>query len=116
MNFFLDENFPKKAEEFLHSLGHKTFSIQTKTLEGMDDMSIFQLAQKEKAIFLTTDKDFFHTIPFLINKHYGIIVIALSLPNRSRILEKLKWAVENLELNNFSNKVVLLRDKTYTVR
>ena len=116
MNFFLDENFPKSAESYLQSLGHKTFSTRSTNLEGIDDHSIFQIAQEKDAIFLTTDKDFFHTVPFQFNIHSGIIVIALRLPDRKSILEKLKWAIENLEIEKFSNKVVLLRDNTYTVR
>jgi len=36
-------------------------------------------------VFLTTDRDFFHTIPHIHDKHAGIIVIALRQPNRSTI-------------------------------
>ena len=51
MNFFLDENFPKSAEDYLISLGHKTFNIRSTHLEGIDDNSIFKLAQEKNAIF-----------------------------------------------------------------
>jgi hypothetical protein len=30
-------------------------------------------------------------------------------------MEKLKWAIDNLDLSNFSNKILLLRDKQYTI-
>lgn len=115
MNFFLDENFPKSAEQILQELGHKTFLLE-KHQVGIDDMSIFRLAQEKQAIFLTTDKDFFHTIPFQFKIHYGIIIIALKLPNRKNILEKLEWAINNFDLNNFKDKVILLRDSSYNKR
>lgn len=116
MIFFLDENFPKSAEDYLQPLGHQTFSTRSTDLEGIDDISIFTLALEKNAIFLTTDKDFFHTIPLQFKDHKGIIEIALKLPNRKSILEKLKWAMENLDMKIFSNKVILLHNSSYTIR
>ena len=116
MNFFLDENFPKSAEDYLITLGHQTFNIRSTQLEGIDDNTIFKLAQEKEAIFLTTDKDFFHTVPLQFASHKGIIIVNLRLPNRKSILEKLMWAIENFELANFDNKVALLRDNSFTLR
>ncbi len=48
MNFFLDENFPKSAEDYLQLLGHQTFSTRSTDLEGIDDISIFTLAIEKK--------------------------------------------------------------------
>ena len=116
MNFFLDENFPKIAVNYLKDSGHNVIDIRSTDNEGLDDYSIFKLCQSYSAIFLTTNRDFFHTIPFLFPKHYGVIVIALSQPNRSTIFEKLKWVVEESNINNFSNKIILLRDESYSLR
>lgn len=115
MNFFLDENIPKSAGRYLESHGHSVYDIRTTTDEGAEDAVIFEMAQNEKAIFITTDRDFFHTIPYLFKSHFGVIVIALSQPNRNRILEKLKWAIDNLDLLNFSNKILLMRNNQYTI-
>jgi predicted nuclease of predicted toxin-antitoxin system len=115
MIFFLDENFPKSAGKYLLSLGHEIIDIRATSKEGLSDNKIFELAQNHKAIFLTTDRDFFHTIPHLFENHYGVIVIALRQPNRQSIINKLVWTIENLDLFNFSNKIVLLRDRHYTI-
>jgi len=115
MNFFLDENIPKSAGEYLLTIGHKVFDIRATVNEGLSDIKIFELAQNQKAILLTTDRDFFHTVPHLFENHCGVIVIALRQPNRQGILEKLIWAIENLELHNLANKVVLLRDRRYSI-
>ncbi len=80
MNFFLDENFPKPVTQILISKGHQVFDMRSTEFEGSGDTKIFELAQEKGAIFLTTDKDFFHTIPFLYEKHRGIIVISLRQP------------------------------------
>ncbi|MFO7890993.1 MAG: DUF5615 family PIN-like protein [bacterium] len=115
MNFFLDENFPKPATHILESRGHKVFDIRSSKHEGSDDLTIFKMAQVKKAIFLTTDKDFFHTIPYQFKKHYGIIVILLRQPNRRDIIDKLLFALNNLNLTNIESKIILLRDDDYSI-
>jgi hypothetical protein len=58
----------------------------------------------------TTDRDFFHTIPWLFAEHHGVIVIALKQPNRAAILLKLEWILEKLPPQSFRNRVFQLRD------
>lgn len=116
MKFFLDENFPKSSVDFLKKSGNKIIDIRGTEKEGLDDESIFDLAQKNSAIFLTTDKDFFHTIPFLFENHFGVVIITLSKPNRKNIEEKLVWFTENVDLSDISNKAIILRDDSYSIR
>lgn len=110
MNFLLDENFPKKAVDILKVYGHQTFDIRGTELEGCKDTVIFEKSQKEKAVFLTTDRDFFHTIPPLFKSHCGIVVIALSQPNAVKILEKLQIALKYMQNVEFNSKVLLFTD------
>jgi predicted nuclease of predicted toxin-antitoxin system len=60
---------------------HSVFDIRGTSDEGTEDVDIFQMVQEKESIFLTTDKDYFHTIPHLYESHYGVIVITLSLAN-----------------------------------
>ena len=85
MTFFLDENFPKAAIPLLVDLGHETIDIRGSTSEGCPDDAIFSQAQSAEAVFLTTDRDFFHTIPHLFESHAGVIVVALRQPSRRAI-------------------------------
>ena len=89
MKFFLDENFPKAAHPLLKNLGHEIFDLRGTSREGSADTKIFQEAQDCEAVFLTTDRDFFHTVPHLYPQHEGVVVIALRQPNRANILDKL---------------------------
>jgi predicted nuclease of predicted toxin-antitoxin system len=116
MKFFLDENFPKIAVKYLEKLGHETYDIRSTPKEGIDDDSIFSLAQEKSATFLTTDRDFFHTIPYKYSSHMGVIVISLRQPNRKRIMAKLTWIIEKSKIDNFINKIILLKDNSYTIR
>ena len=115
MNFFLDENFPKAATKILNDNGHTIFDIWNTKYEGADDSDIFRIAQEKKAIFLTTDKDFYHTIPSKYKKHYGIVIITLRHPNRDQIIQKMQYFLDNLELDSIKSKVFLFKDNNYSV-
>ena len=116
MKFFLDENFPKTAVKYLEKLGHETYDIRSTIKEGIDDNSIFALARKKSATFLTTDRDFFHTIPYNYSSHMGVIVISLRQPNRKRIMAKLIWIIEKSDIDTFKDKIILLKDNSYTLK
>jgi len=64
---------------------------------------------------LTTDRDFFHTIPPLFASHCGVIVIALRQPNRAAILSRLEWVLARVDEPFFANRAFQLRDKTWVV-
>ncbi len=113
MKFFLDENFPKAAAGMLESLGHVVFDLRGTEREGSPDADVFAEAQRLEAVFLTTDRDFFHTIPHLFPLHAGVIVIALRQPNRAAILEKLSWILDRLQPGEFANRTIQLRDRTW---
>lgn len=113
MKFFLDENFPRTAFDTLRRLGHEAVDVRGTQNEGADDTAIFDLAQEQKAIFLTTDRDFFHTVPHLYKQHFGIVVIALRQPNRHNILSRLEWFLDRFGEANLENRVFQLRDQTY---
>lgn len=116
MNFLLDENFPKSAEELLVKLGHRVIDIRGTELQGTDDAHLFDVAQEHRAILLTTDKDFYHTVPFRYAEHFGVVVVSLKQPNRAVILARLRWLVSQDLMDNLRNSVILLRDNTYRIR
>lgn len=113
MRFFLDENFPKAAHTLLMELGHQVFDLRGTPEQGLPDREIFLKAQHHGAVFLTTDRDFFHTIPHLYQTHSGIVVIALRQPSRQAILEKLSWILNRLQPHEFANRTIQLRDRTW---
>ena len=114
MTFLLDENFPKGAEAVLTSRGHEVIDFRCTAMQGMSDADVFKTAQAAKAVLLTTDRDFFHTIPHLFDTHSGVVVVALRQPNRRNILAKLEWILDRIEPADFPNRVFQLRDNTWT--
>ena len=116
MKFLLDENFPKSAEKLLIELGHQVIDIRGTELQGVDDFRLFEIAQENEAVLLTTDRDFYHTVPLNYSDHHGVSVIALKQPNREAILAKLRWIVVQDLMETIHNTIYLLRDETYRVR
>lgn len=114
MRFFLDENFPKSAHAFLGANGHEVFDVRGTPSEGADDALILAMAQAQEAVFLTTDLDFFHTVPWLTPVHHGVVVVALRKPNREAILSRLRWLFDRVDMasSTFRGNVFLLRDHT----
>lgn len=95
MKFLLDENFPKAACAILKSRGHQVIDI------------------RETEVLLTTDRDFYHTVPYLYPQNHGIVVVALHQPNRENIIKKLSWFLDHFGNMPLDNKVFELRDTTY---
>lgn len=109
MTFFVDENIPASSIALINESGHAVVDIRGTEKEGITDSEIFALAQHNKAIFITTDKDFYHTIHFQNKPHHGIIVINLSQPNSKSIKEKVEWVLKYLETISIDSKCLLLR-------
>ena len=116
MTFLLDENFPKSAVSMLNELGHEVLDVRGTSREGMNDTDLFEFAQANEAIFLTTDRDFYHTVPHQFSSHFGVVVVALRQPNRANIMEKVAWLLEQDALFPLTNCVLQLRDTTVTIR
>lgn len=62
-------------------------------------------------MLLTTDKDFFHTVPFRYPRHAGVIVVNLDRPNRPRILDRLRHGLALLAERPIRNHVLLILDR-----
>lgn len=115
MNFLLDENFPRAAYRLLEELGHGVIDLRDTNNCGRDDAWVFKLAQEHSAVLLSTDRDFFHTIPHTYQHHCGVIVIALKQPNRINILSRLRWFIERMEDTELCDKVYELRDNGFVL-
>lgn len=109
MKFLLDENFPLSAASAITSCGHEAIPFAEACSFGANDETVFAAAQKLGATILTSDRDFYHTIPLLHPTHAGIVVVALRQPNRAAIQARLNWFMENVEAP-LANRVFLLRD------
>ncbi len=110
MNFFLDENIPRAAVDELIGRGHRCSRALDHFPPGTPDEELFAKAQVLGAVFVTTDRDFFHTIPLLYAQHCGVIALTLRQPNRAALLSRLADAVNRLPVDGSFQRVWLLTD------
>ena len=115
MKFLLDENFPRSAACLIVSCGHEAVLFEAVCGYGADDEAVFSAAQRIGATILTSDRDFYHTMPLAHPLHAGIVVVALRQPNRLAIHARLKWFMEHVE-EPLTNRVFVLRDFSYRSR
>ena len=109
MNVLLDENFPASAASVVEAAGHSPISFAEVCEFGADDEAVFETAQSSNALILTSDRDFYHTIPLRHPHHAGIVVVALRQPNRAAILTRLEWFFATI-LPPYRDKVFIIRD------
>ena len=109
MRILLDENFPKSAVDVIEAAGHEVIPFVDVCEFGADDEVVFESAQNLGAVILTSDRDFYHTVPLIHPEHCGIVVVALRQPNRNAILMRLQWFFENFNCQ-MTNRVFILRD------
>ena len=71
MKILLDENFPRSAADVIASAGHESVSFPDVCEFGADDETVFNRAQELGAVILTSDRDFYHTMPLVHPEHCG---------------------------------------------
>jgi|GEM_PF-3423437 len=85
-------------------------------MEGSSDDELMELAVRENAIVLTTDRDFHHTVPLTHPQHPGVTVVALRRPNAVAILAALERILTELERADPSGRSYLIADGSVYVR
>jgi predicted nuclease of predicted toxin-antitoxin system len=110
MQFFLDENFPRTALTALESAGHTAAHTLQHFPPGTADDVLFAEAQRRNAIFVSTDRDFFHTVPLAFEHHAGAIVITLRKANRADLLRRLADALTLIGQRGLRDTVLLVTD------
>ena len=82
MKILVDENIPLATVRALRGQGHDVLDIRGTTDEGIPDYALWDMAQREERLLITTDKGFVHNREQL---HHGILIIRLRQPNRRKL-------------------------------
>ena len=112
MKIFADENIPLMTVEALRALGHDVLDIRGTVDEGMPDDNIWEKAQREKRMLITTDKGFADCRD---QQHCGILVIRLRQPNRHKIHKRVMQAMAQFKEEEWSELLVIMRDTAQSV-
>lgn len=107
MKIFVDENVPLMTVQELREDGHDVFDIRGTPDEGMEDKTLWEMTQREKRLFITTDKGF---AQYRNEKHHGILIIRLRQPNRKKIHQRVMHAIKQFKEKDWTGLLVVMRD------
>jgi predicted nuclease of predicted toxin-antitoxin system len=112
VKILVDENIPAMTVSELRRLGHDVLDVRGTQKEGASDSEVWNLAQKENRLLITTDKGF---AQIRQSEHEGILIIRLRQPNRHKIHQRVIQAIDHIPAADWAGKAVIMRDKTMIV-
>ena len=112
MKILVDENIPLMTVSQLQSLGHEVMDVRGTPGEGMSDSSLWEIAQQQQRLLVTTDKGFAAKRQ---EPHWGILIVHLRQPNRIRIHRRVMEATKRFGESEWRGLVVMMRDKVMSV-
>jgi predicted nuclease of predicted toxin-antitoxin system len=107
MNILVDENIPLMTVRALREAGHDVLDIRGTANQGMKDPPLWEMAQAEGRLLVTTDKGFTQRRR---ESHAGLLVVRLRQPNRQKIHERVMRAVEQFSESEWPGLTVVMRD------
>ncbi|MDO8436300.1 MAG: DUF5615 family PIN-like protein [bacterium] len=108
--FLADENIAPRVVDALRKEKFDVLSIYEEKLSGASDASILKLAQKEKRIILTHDKDFGNLIRQPHLPHSGVILLRLRDQSPQNVIIHLAPFLKEIKLNKIKNRLVVLQE------
>lgn len=112
MNILVDENIPYPTVKALREMGHDVLDIRGTKDEGMKDAPLWQLAQSDGRLLITTDKGF---TKYRHEMHHGVIVVRLKQPNRHKIHQRAMQAIAQFTPEEWSGLLVVMRDYAQSI-
>jgi predicted nuclease of predicted toxin-antitoxin system len=91
----------------LRSLGHDVLDIRGTNDQGVSDEILFEKAQREERLLITTDKGFAN---HRRESHFGILIVRLHQPNERKIHERVMGAFRQFANEDWKGLLVVMRD------
>ena len=113
MKIFVDENVPLTTVDELRSKGFDVTDIRGTPEQGITDAELWQRAQNEKRLLITTDKGF---SSHREENHYGILIIRLKQPTRLKIHQRVMQAISKYSEEQWPGLMVVMRDSVQISR
>ncbi|PIU43879.1 MAG: hypothetical protein COZ91_01035 [Candidatus Nealsonbacteria bacterium CG_4_8_14_3_um_filter_39_7] len=108
MKFLADENIAPRVVLVLRENGFNVTSICEEKFSGASDEKILKLAQKQKRIILTHDKDFGDLIHQPFQPPCGVILLRLRNQSPDSVINHLIPFLGKIGLEKIKNRLVIL--------
>ena len=112
MKICVDENITLITVAELRNLGHDVIDIRGTASQGIADDLLWELAQTEGRLLLSTDKGF---VRHRDESHHGILIVRLRQPNERKIHERVLKATAQFAEGEWVGMVVVMRDTVQSV-
>ena len=113
MQILVDENIPRPTVARLRELGHDVLDIRGTPREGMKDELLWELAQKEKRLLVSTDRRF---LRYWNVSHSGALVVLLSQAKLQTIHAKILHTLDQFTPEEWRELLVVVRDTFQSIR
>ncbi len=107
MNVLVDEHIPLMTVHELRAKQHNVRDIRGTPDQGMPDEALWEMAQRESRMLITTDKGL---TQYRAAQHHGVLIIRLRKPNRIRIHNRIMQAMTQFTEQDWKGLVVVMRD------
>ena len=115
MKFLADENIGLEVVSFLRSRHHNVSSVlEMEKLRGSSDDFLASLANREKRVILTLDKDFGELIFKKLRPAAGVVLLRLLNERQQSIIEVLEKLLKSK--TSFRGNFVVVSEDTVRIR
>lgn len=114
MKFLTDENIGINVVKFLRSRYNVLSVVEEQNLRGVEDNFLISLANKEKRIIITLDKDFGELVFQKLKKSFGIILLRLNNERENNVIKVLSQLLTLKQ--NFAGKFILVSEDNIRIR
>lgn len=112
MKICVDENIPLVTVTELKAQGHDILDIRGTLEQGLPDNLLWEKAQRENRLLITTDKGFTN---YRSETHYGILIVRLRQPNERKIHSRILQAMSQHTESEWPGLIVVMRDTVQSV-
>jgi hypothetical protein len=98
--------------EALKAQGHNVRDVRGTSDEGVPDGRLWQVAQQDDRLLITTDKG------FAVNRqrdHAGVLIVRLRQPNRRAIHDRILLTLARFAESKWRGTIVVVRDRAVSV-
>ena len=109
MKFLTDENIATSVYKFLLEEGFDVKDVKVENLQGSSDKEILELANKERRIIITHDKDFANVLNQK-SKHKGVILLRFKIQLPKTVISTLTKILKAKITEKFENNVTIISE------
>ncbi|HEX9385701.1 MAG TPA: DUF5615 family PIN-like protein [Anaerolineales bacterium] len=116
MRFKIDENLPVEAAHILQQAEHNVETVHSKEINGINDLRLSELCQKENRILVTLDIGFADIRAYPPSDFPGLVVIRSKRQERPSILAIIQKLIVMFKEEDVMGKLWIVEENRIRIR